>query len=44
MNVENLYIMPGIDIFGHAIENLVTERPGDDLTTNILEIYGNWEF
>ena len=45
LELENFkYNKEALDIIGHAIENLVTERPGDNLTTNILEIYGNWEF
>lgn len=45
LELENFkYNKEALDIIGHAIENLVTERPGNDLTTYILEIYGNWEF
>lgn len=45
LELENFkYNKEALDIIGHTIENLVTERPGDNLTTNILEIYGNWEF
>lgn len=42
LELENFkYNKEALDIIGYAIENLVTERPGDNLTTNILEIYGN---
>lgn len=42
LELENFkYNKEALDIIGYAIENLVTERPGDNLTTEILEIYGN---